>query len=35
MRDTLQRIAAGDRYLSALVGVTPDRARRMLATMEA
>ena len=35
MMETLQRIAAGDRYLSALVGVTQERAMRLLRTLEA
>jgi len=35
MMDMLTAIAAGDRYLSALLGVTPERALYMLRRLEA
>ena len=34
MRDQLQRIAAGDRYLSALLNISPERALRILEALE-
>jgi hypothetical protein len=34
MKGQLQRIAAGDRYLSALLSISPERAQRILDALE-